>query len=86
VADDYNHIAADLHDHVIQCLFAAGLSLQSVAKELGTGTRVSDRIVDNISNLDQTISQIGTTIFQLHRSTGASPRGCAGGCSTCSPT
>jgi signal transduction histidine kinase len=86
VAEDRDRIAADLHDHVIQRLFAAGLSLQSVAKELGTGTRVSDRIVDNISNLDQTISQIGTTIFQLHRSTGASPRGCAGGCSTCSPT
>jgi signal transduction histidine kinase len=78
VADDRDRIAADLHDHVIQRLFAAGLSLQSVAKELGTGSRVSDRIVENISNLDQTISQIRTTIFQLHRSTGAVASGLRG--------
>ena len=32
--DDRDRIAADLHDHVIQRLFAAGLSLQSVAARL----------------------------------------------------
>jgi signal transduction histidine kinase len=78
VADDRDRIAADLHDHVIQRLFAAGLSLQSVAKQLGTGTTSGDRIVENITNLDQTISQIRTTIFQLHRSTGAVTSGLRG--------
>jgi signal transduction histidine kinase len=78
VADDRDRIAADLHDHIIQRLFAAGLSLQSVAKQLGTGTPTGERIAENITNLDQTISQIRTTIFQLHRATGAVASGLRG--------
>jgi signal transduction histidine kinase len=78
VADDRERIAADLHDHVIQRLFAAGLSLQSVTKQLGSGTPASERITENITNLDQTISQIRTTIFQLHRATGAVASGLRG--------
>ncbi|MBW0117791.1 sensor histidine kinase [Pseudonocardia abyssalis] len=77
VADDRDRIAADLHDHVIQRLFAAGLSLQSVAKGLGAGT-AADRIGESITNLDQTISQIRTTIFQLHRTTGTVASGLRG--------
>src|SRR5581483_9240454 len=71
LADDRNRIAADLHDHVIQRLFAAGLTLQSVAKMHDEGTAANTGIVDTIANLDETISQIRTTIFQLHRTTGA---------------
>jgi signal transduction histidine kinase len=71
LADDRNRIAADLHDHVIQRLFAAGLTLHSVAKMRDGGTAANTRIVDTIGNLDETISQIRTTIFQLHRDTGA---------------
>ena len=67
VLDDRDRIAADLHDHVIQRLFAAGLSLQSVAKILGPATVAGDRIVGTIRDLDDTITQIRTTIFQLHR-------------------
>ncbi|MCW2720913.1 GAF domain-containing protein [Pseudonocardia sp.] len=78
VADDRDRIAADLHDHVIQRLFAAGLSLQSVAKQLGTDTPAGERIAENITNLDQTISQIRTTIFQLNRTTGAVASGLRG--------
>lgn len=78
LADDRDRIAADLHDHVIQRLFAAGLSLQSVAKQVGTGTAAGERIAENITNLDQTISQIRTTIFQLHRVTGAVASGLRG--------
>jgi signal transduction histidine kinase len=78
VADDRDRIAADLHDHVIQRLFAAGLSLQSVAKQLGTGSPEGERITENITNLDQTISQIRTTIFQLNRATGAVVSGLRG--------
>ena len=78
VADDRDRIAADLHDHVIQRLFAAGLSLQSVAKQLGMDTTAGERITENITNLDQTISQIRTTIFQLHRATGAVASGLRG--------
>ncbi len=64
--DERDRIAADLHDHVIQQLFAAGLSLQSVASGLQAG-RTRSRIQDTITDLDNTISQIRTTIFQLHR-------------------
>jgi signal transduction histidine kinase len=78
VADDRDRIAADLHDHVIQRLFAAGLSLQSVAKQLGPCTSAGERIAENITNLDQTISQIRTTIFQLHRASGAVASGLRG--------
>jgi signal transduction histidine kinase len=64
--EERERIAADLHDHVIQRLFAAGLSLQSVAAGLPQG-RIADRIVGAISDLDDTISQIRNTIFQLQR-------------------
>ncbi|MFC5994988.1 GAF domain-containing protein [Pseudonocardia hispaniensis] len=72
--DERDRIAADLHDHVIQRLFAAGLSLQSVAAGLGPG-RATDRIVGAVRDLDDTIKQIRTTIFQLHQSGGIAPLG-----------
>jgi signal transduction histidine kinase len=78
VADDRDRIAADLHDHVIQRLFAAGLSLQSVAKQLGPGTSTGERIAENITNLDQTINQIRTTIFKLQRASGTVASGLRG--------
>ena len=63
--DERDRIAADLHDHVVQRLFAAGLSLQSVATGL-RGSPAANRILDTVQDLDTTISQIRTTIFQLH--------------------
>ena len=63
--DERDRIAADLHDHVIQRLFAAGLSLQSVAMGLGQGP-MTDRVLSTVADLDATIGQIRTTIFQLH--------------------
>ena len=67
--DERERIAADLHDHVIQRLFAAGLSLQSVAMVTGDGP-MKQRILTTIADLDDTISQIRTTIFQLQRRPG----------------
>jgi signal transduction histidine kinase len=72
--DERDRIAADLHDHVIQRLFAAGLSLQSVAMKLGRGP-VTDRILSTVQDLDATISQIRTTIFELHDMPRADPAG-----------
>jgi signal transduction histidine kinase len=72
--DERDRIAADLHDHVIQRLFAAGLSLQSVAMKLGGGP-LADRIVSTVQDLDATISQIRTTIFELHDLPRADPAG-----------
>jgi signal transduction histidine kinase len=69
--EDRERIAADLHDHVIQRLFAAGLSLQGVAGGLEPG-RDTDRVLRTIDDLDDTITQIRTTIFQLNRRTAGS--------------
>jgi signal transduction histidine kinase len=65
MVDERDRIAADLHDHVIQRLFATGLSLQSVAAQLPPG-RGEDRVRAAITDIDDTITQIRTTIFALH--------------------
>jgi signal transduction histidine kinase len=72
--DERERIAADLHDHVIQRLFAAGLSLQSAAATLGPG-KATDRIVATVDDLDATIRQIRTSIFQLQQVPQARARG-----------
>jgi signal transduction histidine kinase len=77
VFDDRDRIAADLHDQVIQRLFASGLSLQGVAAGLGPGPH-AERITGTIADLDEAISQIRTTIFQLERSPDASLDGVRG--------
>jgi signal transduction histidine kinase len=64
VLEDRGRIARDLHDHVIQQLFGTGLELQSIAGALPMGP-VSDRIMQSVTNLDGTISQIRTIIFAL---------------------
>jgi signal transduction histidine kinase len=72
--DERDRIAADLHDHVVQRLFAAGLSLQSVAMGLGPGP-LTDRVLATVADLDATIGQIRTTIFQLHDMPRTDPAG-----------
>ncbi len=62
--EDRNRIARDLHDHVIQRLFAAGMSLQAVANGLGPG-EASRRIRAQIADIDDTIAQIRESIFAL---------------------
>jgi signal transduction histidine kinase len=64
VLEDRGRIARDLHDHVIQQLFGTGLELQNIAGGLPMGP-VSDRIIQSVTNLDATISQIRTIIFAL---------------------
>lgn len=62
--EDRSRIARDLHDHVIQRLFAAGLTLQAVASGLGPG-EPSRRIIEQIGSIDETIAQIRESIFAL---------------------
>jgi signal transduction histidine kinase len=63
--EDHDRIARDLHDHVIQRLFAAGLSVQSVASGLPADEPAA-RLTRVVSDIDETIRQIRTSIFQLH--------------------
>jgi signal transduction histidine kinase len=68
VLEDRERIARDLHDKVIQRLFATGMSLQAM------GPRVEDadtarRLAEAIDELDVTIREIRNTIFALHTPT-----------------
>lgn len=61
--EDRGRIARDLHDHVIQQLFATGLELQSIAGSAAPD--LAQRIVSSVVNMDASISQIRTVIFAL---------------------
>jgi len=65
VFEDRDRIAQDLHDLVIQRVFAAGLSLQSVLPRI-TDPQAQRRIRDVVQQLDGTVRDIRTTIFDLH--------------------
>lgn len=61
---DRERIARDLHDLVIQRLFAAGLSIQGLRRE--TGDPLShDRITSITEELDGCIRQLRDTIYSL---------------------
>lgn len=62
--EDRDRIARDLHDHVIQRLFAIGLTVQSVAGTMGQDDRAT-RLSRVVADIDETIRQTRTTIFQL---------------------
>lgn len=62
--EDRGRIARDLHDHVIQQLFATGLELQAIAGTLSP-SRSAERIEASVGNLDTAILQIRTVIFSL---------------------
>jgi signal transduction histidine kinase len=62
---DRDRIARDLHDLVIQRVFAAGLALQSVLPRL-PGDDARQRVHGVIGQLDDTVRDIRTTIFDLH--------------------
>jgi signal transduction histidine kinase len=74
VLEDRDRIARDLHDHVIQRLFAAGLSLQSIAAMIDDEA-VDQRLARTVDELDETIGQIRNTISALQEDSSRSLRG-----------
>ena len=70
---DRDRIARDLHDHVIQRLFATGLQLQATLRR-STDPAVQRQIRQSVEELDETVRQIRTAIFDLH-TTGDGARG-----------
>jgi signal transduction histidine kinase len=69
--EDQERIARDLHDTVIQRLFATGLALQGAGR-LVTDREARRRIDQAVDELDATVRQIRTVIFDVERGSVAS--------------
>jgi PAS domain S-box-containing protein len=66
VSEDRERIARDLHDRVIQRLFAVGMKLQAAAG-LREATAMGTRIDDAVDQIDEAIKELRTTIFTMTR-------------------
>jgi signal transduction histidine kinase len=62
---DRDRIARDLHDHVIQRLFAVGLALQGTIPR-ARAPEVQQRLIQSVDDLQDVIQEIRTAIFDLH--------------------
>jgi signal transduction histidine kinase len=65
VLADRDRIGQDLHDHVIQRLYATGMSLQGTVRRIDDED-VRSRVHRAVEQLDQTVREIRTSIFDLH--------------------
>ncbi len=63
IADDRDRIARDLHDTVIQRLFATGLTLQAA---IGRDD-IEQRVDSAVAGIDEAIRELRTSIFLLRR-------------------
>jgi signal transduction histidine kinase len=63
--EDRERIARDLHDTVIQRLFAVGMQLQGTAKLIDEPA-IAARLSQAVDDLDVTVRDIRSTIFSLH--------------------
>ena len=64
VFEDRDRIARDLHDLVIQRLYASGMKLQGVLPQI-VRPQVEERVSSVVDDLDATIKDIRTAIFRL---------------------
>jgi signal transduction histidine kinase len=69
--EDRDRIAKDLHDTVIQRLFATAMTLMSAVKV--SEPDVAVRVQRAVDDLDETIRQIRSTIFALQAAPGGRP-------------
>lgn len=65
ILTDRDRIARDLHDHVIQRLFAVGLTLQGAAPRARVPA-VRESVYSSIDDLQEIIQEIRSAIFDLH--------------------
>jgi signal transduction histidine kinase len=63
LVEERTRIARDLHDHVIQRLFGAGLALQSASGLADPA--LAARIAEQVDAIDTAISEIRTVVFTL---------------------
>jgi len=73
VYEDRDRIARDLHDLVIQRLYATGMSLQGTMPMIGR-SEVADRVTRAVDAMDETIREIRGAIFALQARDAAAPR------------
>lgn len=73
VAADRDRIARDLHDVVIQQLYATGLKLRASTASSPAGA-TDDLVSEAMGDLDESIRDIRSTIFELERGASASLR------------
>ncbi|WP_406284417.1 GAF domain-containing protein [Embleya sp. NBC_00896] len=78
VFEDRDRIARDLHDLVIQRLFATGMLLQGAAR-LAKVPGVVTRVNQAVDELDATIREVRSTIFALQNPPREGPTGVRGG-------
>jgi signal transduction histidine kinase len=71
ILGDRERIAHDLHDHVIQRLFVAGMDLQGTMARVRS-PEVIERLTRTVDALQSTINEIRTTIFNLQPPAGSS--------------
>lgn len=74
VYEDRDRIARDLHDLVIQRLFATGMMLES-AQRRSVVPEVQDGVGKAVDELDVTIQEIRTAIFALQQGPAEAPSG-----------
>jgi signal transduction histidine kinase len=74
VLEDRERIARDLHDMVIQRLFAIGLDVQGAAQE-SVRPEIARRLESAVDDLDETIKDVRTTIFRLGARAGGTGTG-----------
>jgi signal transduction histidine kinase len=74
VQADRDRIARDLHDHVVQRIFATGLALDRVSRSLEEQLpETAAALAERVDELDGTIARIRSAIFELHEADDASP-------------
>jgi len=72
--EDQERIARDLHDSVIQRLFAVGLSLQAISRVV-SDPHAQQRLAAAVDELDLTVRHIRTVIFDVEAPRSAAEHG-----------
>jgi signal transduction histidine kinase len=72
VYNERERIARDMHDVVIQRLFAAGLALQAAGCRV-TDAMVTQHLDDAVNQIDAAIGDLRSSIFGLHGCRGGTP-------------
>jgi signal transduction histidine kinase len=66
--EERERIGRDLHDIVLQRLFATGITLQATSRRVADQPEVTERIERAVDEIDTTVKEIRTTIFALQAS------------------